>query len=149
MKRGKIKEEQKYIHIYLSLVADEVDFRLARLRGCLRREDDVWRFLGLLHEHVDQRLLLVRLRQRWQLRRGRRRRRGCLDEDDLVMLLRGLRLRQVLRRFVLRRFWRRHVHVHVLVDHRILLRRSITISGWSIAATGYSATATSAGGREV
>jgi len=124
---------------YLSLVANEVDFGLAGLRGCLCRQDDVGRFFGLLHQHVDQRLLLIGLRQWWQLRRGWRRRRGRLDEDDFVVFLRRLRQRQLLRWFVLRRFRWWHVDVHVLVDHRVLLRWSITIGGRPVA-SGHSAT---------
>jgi len=133
--RKKRKRERRY----LSLIADEVDFGLAGLRGCLCRQDNIGRFLGLLHEHVDQRLLLVRLWQWRQLRRGWRRWRGRLNEDDFVVFLRRLRQRQLLGWFILRRFRWWHMDVHMLVDHRVLLRWPITIGGRPIT-SGYSAT---------
>lgn len=61
------------------------------------------------------------------------------------MLLRRLRLRDVLGRLVLRRFRRRHVDVHVLVNHRVLLRRTVAGRGRPVAA----AAATPSGGWEV
>lgn len=143
--RKKKRKKERRKEDYLSFVADEVDLGLAGLRRRLRRKYDVGRLFRFLDEHVDQRLLLIRLRQWWQLRCGRRRRRRRLDEDYLVVLLRRLRQRHVLGRFVLGRFRWRHVDVHVLVDHRILLRRSITVRGWPVATGG----TTPAGGWEV
>uniref|UniRef100_A0A182JKC1 Uncharacterized protein n=1 Tax=Anopheles atroparvus TaxID=41427 RepID=A0A182JKC1_ANOAO len=74
--------------LLLRLVLDEVDLRLAGLGRGGRRDDDVLLLVRLLHQHVHERLLLV-LRLQRDLRclvggRGRR-----LNEDDLVVLLRG------------------------------------------------------------
>lgn len=117
---------------HLCLVTNEVDFRLARLRWRLSGKDHFWRFLRLLHKNVDQCLLLVlgrqwgqsRCRWRWWSRR--------LYEHDLVMFLGWCRGWYVFRRFVLRSFWRRHVHVNVFVDDGLLLGRPIPIWGGAV-----------------
>lgn len=99
--------------ILLGLVLDEVHLGLRWLRGCGRGDDNVLLILGLLHQHVDQSLLLV-LRLQGNDRSLVRWWRWGLDEDDLVVLL-GLANGQVraLAHFFLLWWW--HVHVDVLL----------------------------------
>lgn len=113
--------------MYLCLVPDEVDFWLGRLRGRGRGNCNLRLFLRLLHEHVDEGLLLGRGGDGRQFRHCGRRRRGRLDEHDLVVLLRGRRRRQRLLGGVVRGLRGRHVHVYVFVDDRSLGRRAVRV----------------------
>lgn len=54
---GRRGERDRHRNAYLSLVSDEVNFRLARLGWRRGRDLDFWRFLGPLDQNVDERFL--------------------------------------------------------------------------------------------
>jgi len=131
---------------HLGLVSDEVHFRFRWLRGCGRWDMDLGRLIRFLDQNVDERLLFGWRRDRREVRHGGWWRCGCLDEHDLVVLLRWWRRLHRLLRCVVRRLWRRNVHVHVLVYDGCLLRWPI-LWRWPAARVRPTATATTDGCR--
>lgn len=110
------------------LVLDEEHLWLAGLSRGRFRDLDLGLLLGLLHQHVHQRLVLVldALRDDGGGGSGRGR---CLDEDNLVVLLRDRHLNLAGRGIGHGLLWR-HVHVHVLGDDLLGLWRAILLRWW-------------------
>ena len=100
---------------YLRLVPDEVHFRFGWFGWCRRRYVDLRCFLWFLDQDIDQSFLFIGWGECRNFGHGWWRWCGRLNEHYLIMFLWWRRGWQMLAWCVVRGFWRRYMHVYVLV----------------------------------